>query len=163
MHTHIYISHQKFLWISLCNCQCLRMELHVSIKKISSTPICDHQRSGAVAMLKHCTSTRSWLELGEQLWEDVSAHRLCSLKKGDPAVLHEHHMTLFQKGQFDVSSRRSKVLDVQIFLLCLSMDSCISKLGLFFLCTCVERWNGSRYTRGASNTKGLSILIPKKE
>lgn len=55
------------------------------------------------------------------------------------------------------------MLDVQIFLLCLSMDSCISKLGLFFLCTCVECWNGSRYTHGASNTKGLSILILKKE
>lgn len=71
-------------------------------------------------------------------------------------------VTLFWKGQSYVSFRRSKLLDVQIFLLCLSLDSCISKLELLFLCTDVEYGNGSRNTHGASNMKGLSMLFLKK-
>lgn len=51
---------------------------------------------------------------------------------------------------------------MQIFLLCLSLDSCISKLELLFLCTHVEYWKGSRSTHGASNMKGLSVSVLNK-
>lgn len=53
-------------------------------------------------------------------------------------------------------------MNVQIFLLRLSLDNCISELEVLFLCTYVEYWYGSKTTHGAFNMKGLSVLILDK-
>lgn len=74
----------------------------------------------------------------------------------------EFARTLFWKGWAYVSFKRSRLLNVQIFLLCLSLDNCISELEVLFLCTYVEYWNGSRTPHGASNTKGIPVLILDK-
>lgn len=139
----------------------------MSIKRISSTLIWNGELSGVVAVLIPRAPPSRTDRLGEifmwwcyciSMLQGKHYERRSYCPMWTPWHLQ---VMLFWKGQSYVSFRRSKLLDVQIFIL-LSLESCMSTLDLLFLCTYAEYCNGSRNTQGASNMKGLSMSILKK-
>lgn len=168
-HTHKYIhcikNAAEFIFVTASS---WRMELQMNIKKISSTLIQNGELSGAVAVLIPCAPPSRTDQRGEifmwwcyciSMLQGKHYERRSCCPMWTPWRLQ---VTMFWKGQSYVSFRRSKLLDVQIFVLFLSLESCMSMLELLFLCTYAEYWNGSRNTCGASNMKGLSVSILKK-
>lgn len=121
----------------LVNCHWLRTELEIGVKKISSTPIRDHAHT-------LCAFTGSWENfpgttlLHMHVAEKQEERRSCSPTQAAQWL----QVRLFWKSQLNVSFRMSKLLAAQIFLLCLFVDSCISKLRLFFsvhICRVLEQ------------------------